>query len=47
MAEVTLKNISKIYDGGKPAVKEVNIEIKDKEFVVHVGPIYPLRSVFS
>src|ERR1035437_3835268 len=38
MAEVTLKNISKVYDGGKPAVKDVNIEIKDKEFVVLVGP---------
>lgn len=38
MAEVTLKNISKVYDGGKPAVKDVNIDIKDKEFVVLVGP---------
>ena len=38
MAEVTLKNISKVFDGGKPAVKNVNIEIKDKEFVVLVGP---------
>ena len=38
MAEVTLKNISKVFDGGKPVVKNVNIEIKDKEFVVLVGP---------
>ena len=38
MAKVLLKNISKVFDGGKPAVKNVNIEIKDKEFVVHVGP---------
>jgi len=38
MAEVILKNISKVFDGGKPAVKNVNIEIKDKEFVVLVGP---------
>ncbi|MDR3609416.1 MAG: sn-glycerol-3-phosphate ABC transporter ATP-binding protein UgpC [Ignavibacteriaceae bacterium] len=38
MAEVILKNVSKVYDGGKPAVKNVNIEIKDKEFVVLVGP---------
>lgn len=38
MAQVTLKNISKVYDGGNIAVKNVNVEIKDKEFVVLVGP---------
>lgn len=38
MAEVSLRNISKVFDGGKPAVQNVNIEIKDKEFVVLVGP---------
>ena len=38
MAEVLLKNICKIYDGGVKAVNDVNIEIKDKEFVVLVGP---------
>jgi multiple sugar transport system ATP-binding protein len=38
MAEVTLKNISKVFDGGKAVVQNVNIEIKDKEFVVLVGP---------
>jgi multiple sugar transport system ATP-binding protein len=38
MAEVLLKNVSKIYEGKNPAVKNVNVEIKDKEFVVLVGP---------
>ena len=38
MAEVLLKNICKIYDGGVKAVNDVNIEVKDKEFVVLVGP---------
>ena len=38
MAEVTLNNVSKVFDGGKPVVQNVNIEIKDKEFVVLVGP---------
>lgn len=38
MAEVVLKNVSKVYEGGNVAVKEVNIEVKDKEFVVLVGP---------
>ena len=38
MAEVLLKNICKIYDGGVKAVDNVNIDIKDQEFVVLVGP---------
>ena len=38
MANVTLKNICKSYDNGFNAVKNVNIDIKDKEFVVLVGP---------
>ena len=38
MAEVLLKHICKVYDGGVKAVNDVNIEILDKEFVVLVGP---------
>ena len=38
MASITLKNINKIYPGGFRAVNNVNLEIKDKEFVVFVGP---------
>jgi len=38
MAEVILKNICKSYDNGFNAVKNVNIDIQDKEFVVLVGP---------
>ncbi len=38
MSEVILKGIKKIYDGGVTAVHDVNIEIKDKEFIVLVGP---------
>lgn len=38
MADVRLVNVSKMYEGGNTAVKDVNIEIKDKEFVVLVGP---------
>lgn len=41
MASLSLKNIYKVYPG-KPenvtAVKDVNLEIEDKEFVVLVGP---------
>ncbi len=38
MAEVNLKNVSKVYDGGNVAVKDVTININDREFVVLVGP---------
>ena len=38
MAEVRLKDVSKIYDGKVKAIDSVSIEIYDKEFVVLVGP---------
>lgn len=38
MARVKLENVSKIYDNGYEAVKDMNLDIKDKEFVVLVGP---------
>ncbi len=38
MANVVLKNVTKIYDGSSKAVDSANITIEDKEFVVFVGP---------
>ena len=38
MAKVKLENICKSYDNGFNAVKDVNIDIDDKEFIVLVGP---------
>ncbi|MCT4508118.1 MAG: sn-glycerol-3-phosphate ABC transporter ATP-binding protein UgpC [Tepidibacter sp.] len=38
MSNVILNNICKEYDNGYKAVKSVNIDINDKEFVVLVGP---------
>ena len=38
MAEVVLKNICKSYQDNNFAVKDVSLEIKDREFVVLVGP---------
>ncbi len=38
MASVRLENVRKVYDGGVVAVKDVNVDINDKEFVVLVGP---------
>jgi len=38
MASVLLKNITKQYPNGVVAVKDFNLEIKDREFVIFVGP---------
>ena len=38
MSEVVLKGIKKVYDNKVTAVHDVNINIKDKEFIVLVGP---------
>ena len=38
MASVSLRNVYKIYDGGVTAVKDFNLEIDDKEFIIFVGP---------
>ena len=38
MASVTLKDVCKVYDNEVMAVKHVDLEIRDKEFMVLVGP---------
>lgn len=38
MPEVLLKSLSKVYPGGMHAVREVDLEIRDGEFMVLVGP---------
>ncbi|UDQ98032.1 sn-glycerol-3-phosphate ABC transporter ATP-binding protein UgpC [Lentisphaerota bacterium WC36G] len=38
MAKVTLNNVSKVYENGFEAVKNINLEIYNKEFMVLVGP---------
>ncbi len=38
MSEVILKNLKKVYDNKVTAVHDVNLAIKDKEFIVLVGP---------
>ena len=38
MANVSLRNIQKVYAGGVQAVSDFNLEIEDKEFLVLVGP---------
>ena len=38
MASITLNHIDKTYDDGFHAIKDVNLEIEDGEFVILVGP---------
>jgi len=38
MATVTIRALNKKYENGFHAVKDVNLEIRDKEFMVFVGP---------
>ncbi|WJD47996.1 ABC transporter ATP-binding protein [Enterobacter sp. PGRG2] len=38
MAQLSLRHIQKIYDNQVHVVKDFNLEIEDKEFIVFVGP---------
>ncbi len=38
MASILLKNIKKTYEDGVTVIENLNLEIKDKEFVILVGP---------
>jgi len=38
MAEVRLKDVKKVFEGGVVAVQDFNLDVHDKEFIVLVGP---------
>ena len=38
MADIQLKDVTKRYPDGTEAVKQVNLEIGDGEFMILVGP---------
>lgn len=38
MAKVVFKNVNKVFEGGVQAVRDFNLEIADREFLVLVGP---------
>jgi ABC-type sugar transport system ATPase subunit len=38
MAKIELRNISKIYDGGKPIINDLSLTVNESEFLVLVGP---------
>ena len=38
MASLSLSHINKVYPNGFEAVKDFNLEIEDKEFIIFVGP---------
>ena len=38
MAELSLKHVYKRYPNGFEAVKDFNLDVADKEFIIFVGP---------
>lgn len=38
MASIKFNNVSKIYEGKTTVIENLNLEIKDKEFIILVGP---------
>ena len=38
MADISLVNVCKTYKGGQNAVKDFNLDIKDRELIIFVGP---------
>ena len=38
MASLSLKHVCKVYPNGFEAVKDFNLEVEDKEFIIFVGP---------
>ena len=38
MASLSLRHVYKKYPGNVVAVKDFNLEIEDKEFIIFVGP---------
>lgn len=38
MASISFKNVVKAYDNGSPVIPGLNLDIKDKEFIILVGP---------
>ena len=38
MASLSLEHVTKVYPNGFEAVKDFNLNIEDKEFIIFVGP---------
>ena len=38
MSGLLLKNVNKIYPGGQQAIRDFNLEIKKREFLILAGP---------
>ena len=46
MASLSLKNVCKVYPNGFEAVKDFNLDVADKEFIIFVGPSGCGKSTF-
>ena len=42
MASISLKNINKVYPNGFHAVKDFNLDIEDKEFIIFGNEAFAL-----
>ncbi|MDE9938685.1 ATP-binding cassette domain-containing protein, partial [Staphylococcus pseudintermedius] len=38
MPELKMSHVKKVYDNNNTVVKDFNLDISDKEFIVFVGP---------
>ena len=38
MSGLVLKNINKTFPGDQQAIRDFNLEVKDREFLILVGP---------
>jgi multiple sugar transport system ATP-binding protein len=38
MSEITLEGVTKVFADGQEAVKDMNLEVGDGEFMILVGP---------
>jgi len=38
MAQIALDHVEKVYPGGRKALDDLNLEVKEGEFMVLVGP---------
>ena len=40
MSGLVLKNINKTFPGDQQAIRDFNLEVKDREFLILVGPTW-------
>ena len=44
--QITIKNLSKVYDNGFNALKNINLEVKKGEILARISPFLTSRLMF-